>query len=303
MWYITTLLLSLIGTGALASDEPEPTCTCQPTDGYLVTRLWNIVDGDITDQDVIDEFNEGFAPLVTHMDGFQRYTAAKTGNSSTVFFMNAFDTKELAHDAQEAAKEFVNDNDRLNGAITPNQFTEDVIVSYFNAKDCVTTDSAGLFMSTRLYDLPQEVTLDAMVESTSATAVDMKAIDGFVSFASTLQPTNTQGFYFNIYETMEGAVASNNAGTTKADEDPNVVLIEETAGQIAFDYVCAGGKLPDNNEDEKEEKGDDQEDSIPVADPLVGDEPGDTSAAQSHHLGSVLGALMYVWLLLFATEF
>ena len=302
MLYII-LLLSLIGTPVLVSaSEPEPTCTCQPTDGYLVTRLWTIVDANITDQDVIDEFNEGFAPIVTRMDGFQRYTAAKTGNSTTVFFMNAFDTEELAHEAQEAAKSFVNDG-RLNGAITPNQFTEDVIVSYFNTEDCVTTDSAGRFMSTRLYDLPKGMTLDAMIESTSTVAVDMKAIDGFVSFASTLKPTNhTKAFFFNIYETLEGAIASNNAGNTNAEEDPNdnvpndVVLIEETAGQIAFDYICAG-KLPDN--EVEKEKGDAQ-DSIPAADPLVGDESRDTSTAQSHHLGSVLAAFMCV-ALLFAT--
>ena len=57
---------------------------CQPSDGYLVTRLWNIMPG-TTAQEVIDEFNSGFAPVVTKMDGFYRYTAALTGNSTTVF--------------------------------------------------------------------------------------------------------------------------------------------------------------------------------------------------------------------------
>eukprot|EP00984_Skeletonema_dohrnii_P003233 scaffold1073_cov113-Skeletonema_dohrnii-CCMP3373.AAC.6 len=146
-------------------------------------------------------------------------------------------------------------------------------------------------MSTRLYDIPKGMTLDAMIESTSTVAVDMKAIDGFVSFASTLRsPNHTQAFFFNIYETMEGAAASNNAGNTNAEEDPNenvpddVVLIEETAGQIAFDYICAGKLL--ENEDEKE-NGDAQAQgsTILAADPLVGDKPRDTSAAQSHRLG------------------
>ena len=145
-------------------------------------------------------------------------------------------------------------------------------------------------MSTRLYDIPKGMTLDAMIESTSTVSVDMKAIDGFVSFASTLRPPNhTQAFFFNIYDTLEGAVASNNAGNTNAEKDPNdnvpndVVSIEETAGQIAFDYICAG-KLPED----EDEKG--NGDAQGAADPLV----GDTSAAQSHHLGCVLGALMCV---------
>lgn len=264
----TSFLLLLVGAQLLLVSAGR--CTCQPTEGYLVTRLWTIVDANMTDQDVIDEFNDGFAPVVTLMEGFQRYTAAKTGNASTVFFMNAFDTEEHAHEAQEAAKSFVEDG-RLNGAITPNQFTEDVLVSYFNAEDCVTTDSTGLYMSTRLYNLPASMTLDAMAGSTSTVAVDMQAIDGFVSFASTLStPNHIRAFFFNIYKTLEGAVASNNAGTSNVKNDPNnnvpdgVVLVEETAGQIAFDYICAIG-LSDQF--------------------LAGN---DSSAGQNFHFGSVV---------------
>ena len=290
MMYTSSFLLLLI-VGRSAS---EPTCTCQPTDGYLVTRLWTIVDANLTDQDVIDEFNEGFAPIVTHMEGFHRYTAAKTGNSSTVFFMNSFDTEENAQEAQEAAKSFVKDG-RLNGAITPNQFTEDVLVSYFTAEDCVTTDSAGLYMSTRVYDIPQGMTLDAMVGSTSTVAVGMQAIDGFVSFASTLSaPNYTGAFFFNIYKTLEGAVASNNAGNTNAEDDPNdnvpsdVVLIEETAGQISFDYLCA-------DTISEEEEDDTQDSTLVGADPLVGENDNGSAAVQAYyHLGSVVGAVMSV---------
>ena len=38
---------------------------CQPSDGYLVTRLWNIMPG-TTAQEVIDEFNSGFAMGAFH---------------------------------------------------------------------------------------------------------------------------------------------------------------------------------------------------------------------------------------------
>ena len=70
------------------------------------------------------------------MDGFYRYTAAETGNSSTVLFMNIFDTKDSAHVAQEAAKIFAQEGS-LNGVISPNIFTEDEIIAYFNSEECV----------------------------------------------------------------------------------------------------------------------------------------------------------------------
>ena len=113
----------------------------------------------MTNHDVIEEFQDGFSPIITHMHGFQRYTAATTGNALTVFFMNAFATKDEACAAQEAAQLFVTEG-RLNGTITPNQFTEDVIVSYFNAKECVAKNSTAQYLSTRLYNLPQGMTLE-----------------------------------------------------------------------------------------------------------------------------------------------
>ena len=68
------------------------TCECQPlgppgaVDSHLGTYLWTIVSTEWSDQDVIQEFQQGFAPIVTALPGFQRYTAATTGNTTTVFF-------------------------------------------------------------------------------------------------------------------------------------------------------------------------------------------------------------------------
>lgn len=73
----------------MVANSVSTTCgTCQPTDGYLATQNWNIISSNWTDLDVIAEFDTGFGPQITQMEGFRRYTAAKTGNASTVFVMS-----------------------------------------------------------------------------------------------------------------------------------------------------------------------------------------------------------------------
>ena len=230
--------------------EDEFTCDCQPTEGYLVTRLWNIVDSNFTDLDVIEEFNTGFAPLVTHMAGFQRYTAATTGNSSTVFFTNQFDTAEHAKAAQEGAKDFVK-NGILDGVITPNQFTEDQLVFSFDSSDCVTADSTSLFLDTRLYNLFDNVTPESMYHTgQSLYNQTLQHVDGFVSYSGALStPNYEQVFVYNIFETQEGATEANNAGMANAKENtnndvPTNELVVTTSGSIVFDYLCAADNAP-----------------------------------------------------------
>ena len=118
-----------------------------------------------------------------------------------------------------------------------------------------------------------------MVDSTATVAVEMQAIEGFVSFASTLRaPNNTGAFFFNIHNTFEGAVASNMAGNANAEEDPNnnvphdAVLMEETAGQILFDYLCADDAMF------AEEEEDDAHDSA--------------AASQAYHVSYGVGAMV-----------
>ena len=70
--HAVSIAIAIISTNTNASlfINASSTCgDCQPSTGYLVTRLWNIMPG-TTDQEVIDEFNKGFAPVVTKMDGF-----------------------------------------------------------------------------------------------------------------------------------------------------------------------------------------------------------------------------------------
>ena len=64
---ISLLLVQL--TTASASESCGP---CLPTgppyeDTYLVNRLWSIQSSSWSDLDVIEEFDKGFAPIVTNM--------------------------------------------------------------------------------------------------------------------------------------------------------------------------------------------------------------------------------------------
>ena len=243
---LSLLVLSLLAVGPAAANE----CECQPTEGYLVTRLWNIVDSNFTDLDVIEVINTGCVPLLTHMDGFQRYIAATTGNSSTVFFMNQFDTAEHAKAAQECAKDFVK-NSILDGVITPNQFTEDQLVFHFDSSDCVTSDSTNLFLDTRLYNLLNDVTPESMYQTgQNLYNESFSNIDGFVSYSGALStPNYEQVFVYNIFETQESATEGNSAGTSNAANTtnnyvPTNELVVTTSGSIVFDYLCAAGNSP-----------------------------------------------------------
>ena len=107
------------------AESSVATCECLPvppqSPSYLAARLWKIVDQSVTPQDVASDWQTGFAPTVTKMEGFQRYTQALTGNTSTFFAMNLFATKEESLAAQEAAREYLKTSS-LNGKIEPNLF-------------------------------------------------------------------------------------------------------------------------------------------------------------------------------------
>lgn len=272
----------LVATHVVAA---QPTCDCQPLgppndESYIITRLWNIVSDDWTDQGVIDEFNSGFAPLVTSLDGFQRYTAAATGNSSTVFFMNAFDSQEHAHVAQEAAKTFVTEG-RLNGAITPNTFTEDKVLFNYAAEECVTEPEVGDYLATRVFKLsdPASATPESLSAAGASVSESFENLPGFVMWGGSVSvPDYESVFLFNIYDVESSAVTTQSIGLENdaKGNDPNITttipsatVSAVTQGKIAFDYLCAAGNSPGPT-------GEDDETSVPA-----GENGGGTSAADA----------------------
>lgn len=231
------------------------TCNCQPFppkhSSYQVTTLWNIVDpSTMSNQDVINEFNNGFAPLVTNMPGFQRYTSSFTGgnnSTNTVFFLNQFDTQEQAHAAQEAAKEFVANNPMLNnGTITPNIFTEIQVIYGAAADSCVTSSSKGDYLAVRFYNFDDPDSLNTtMVYTISDNFYEttLKDSEGFVAYSNAAEVGVKENAVWDIFTTEEQAIQSN--------EDASKLVLPDwvsragsAAGMIVFDYTCAAGNIP-----------------------------------------------------------
>ena len=248
------------------------TCDCQPlgppeAESHLVTRLWSIVSPERSDQDVIAEFQQGFAPIVTALPGFQRYTAAPTDSTSTtVFFMNAFDTAEQAAAAQEAAQVFVATNEELKGAIEPLHFTQDQAIYGFPAESsaCITEGSVGKFLSTRLYEwiFPETITTDDLVVAGSHFNDEISGLDGYITYVGTLsKPDKRYTFVYNMYDTEAVSILANTMGQnntkTNTVEVPTNTLIVSTQGEIQFDYLCAAGfNFSNSTEDDDNDEDD-----------------------------------------------
>ena len=258
------------------------TCDCQPlgppaAESHLVTRLWSIVSPEEwSDQDVIAEFQQGFAPIVTALPGFQRYTAATTGNPATVFFMNAFETAEQAAAAQEAAQVFVATNKDLQGAIEPLHFTQDQAIYGFPAESCITAGSVGKFLSTRLYEwiFPETITTDDLVVAGSHFNDEIAGLDGYITYVGTLsQPDQRYTFVYNIYDTeavsiLANTMGQNNTKTNTVEVPPNTLLVS-TQGEIQFDYLCAAGFTFSTTSTEDDENDADNTASASAASSLV----------------------------------
>lgn len=254
------LLLSVVGTSSAA----ETTCDCQPlgppNESYLITRLWNIApSSNFTPIDVINEFDNGFAPLVTSMPGFQRYTASYTGNESTVFFMNSFDTAVHARYAQVAAKEFVA-NGTLNGVITPNIFTEDkVLVGFVDTNDdqCITKSSKGQYLNTRVIQHAEDYIPPENQTDYFALMNDIISnVPGYVNLVMSTSSLENEvpiiDFRYDIHETKEDHDVSSDKilpyimnGTFNAVVSLDR-LVAMNGGEIVFDYLCTdeGRYLP-----------------------------------------------------------
>lgn len=236
---------------SIVATQTNPTCDCQPfaptNSSYQVTRLWNIVDPSImTDQDVINEFNKGFAPVVTNMPGFQRYTASSTGDNTTVFFLNQFDTQEEAHKAQEAAKEFVA-NGMLNGKITPNIFTELPVLFGEAADACMTSSSEGYYLAARFYNWIDAANLNTTLVYSIAHEfyeTALKDVEGFVTYYDAAEQGVDTSCAWDIFQTEENAKQSNIAASKLVLPDNWAVRAAAVAGIIAFDYTCAAGNMP-----------------------------------------------------------
>jgi hypothetical protein len=242
---VASLSLTTLLTGQTNATEVQA-CDCKKVgESFLVTRLWNIEDADLTDKDVIDDFDDGFSAEVRNLIGFQEYTSAATGDDRTVFFMNVFTTGATAAIAQDAAVVFVAGSELLkDGAITPKEFTGSDIDFHFSSDECVLKDIAGAYLSTRLWRLTPNSTLsiqDVVTEFEIGYAPIVREAPGFKEYGGCRVPGTAKTFFYNVFVTKEGAVAANAGAAKFVSEGALAGQIERvvfTEGLINFDYTC-----------------------------------------------------------------
>ena len=124
--------------------------------------------------------------------------------------MNIFDTEDHAHDAQEAAKVFVNEGS-LNGKIYPNSFTEDTILAQYTSPECVTSSSVGEYLATRKNQHAALTLYDGGMASLTDANNFFETIPGYRLFLASVANDNSSSFFLNIYETAAAAQQANDA--------------------------------------------------------------------------------------------
>lgn len=236
----TGLLVLLVGMLQPLLPAAKDLCEeCVPTDKgvYMVTRLWTIDSPDLTDMDVIGEFQSGFAPVVTALPGFLEYGSAQTGNESTVFFWNMFDSEENAAAAQAAAVDFVKGSDLLkDDAIVPYYFTEMEVANYISNTDCPNESNKGKYLSTRLF-AGDPLTVEYIHDRVTITNQEQgfSNMTGFESYLGAVSSDGTQRLFANVFDTEEQGEDANAQGKASAQNS----VAAETFGSIVFDYICA----------------------------------------------------------------
>ena len=245
---------SIVASGSRKMAESSTaTCECQPvppqSPSYLAARLWNIVDQSVTPQDVASDWQTGFAPIITKMEGFQRYTQAFTGNTSTFYAMNQFATKEESLAAQEAAREYLKTSS-LNGKMEPNLFLTIPVLFVGSVDACITAPSTGQYLGARFFNLTDPTSTNT-TEFYSLTEhfynSSVKDKEGFVEYQVAANPPDqSEYFALDIFQTEEEAVAENEVGVN-ADVNcgdfcpPERTTLTYFAGEIVYDYLCAAG--------------------------------------------------------------
>jgi len=195
------------------------------------------------------------ALTLAKMPGFQRYTAAATGDSGLVLYMNQFASEEEAQAAQDAAaldsaNHIHNDND---GKLE--LFISTVTEGYaaFPQDGCFTESQVGKFLTTHLYKYQDPASVDIAEEFTRDQDRYNKLYSqtpGFImSYDSTNVPAGDNKSVWRIMESEAGEAAYQ---ALKAESNyhyngtrPAHDVIISTTGIIGLDILCSGQHLTD----------------------------------------------------------
>ena len=198
----------------------------------------------------MEEAAKTTAPQLAKMPGFQRYTAAATGDSQLVLFMNQFDSEEEAKAAQETA--ISNSPNGNTGKLE--LFVSLVTEGYasFPEGKCFTESQVGKWLTSTLYKYEDPASVDMTDMFTS----DQEWYNVLL--------TNTPGFIMNYLSTNFSDKSAWQIMESEADEAAYQELVAEanyqwtgppgkmvfsTAGTIGIDVLCSEHHAADDATD------------------------------------------------------
>ena len=222
---------------------------CDVCDKRLITRLWVLSpSATFTTQNVSDEFETGFGPEVSSLDGFYLYQGSIV-NETNNYFQNVFEGKENAAEAQIAAVAFV-ETSNLTGQIEPVRFQQGSLQFFYTPDDsCFEQNEDSFYITTWLFILKDDATFNTQQVSNEFKkfAKDLSDFAGFRTYASMIPDATANlqlhNYVYNIYETQEQAAAANTKFSADIDNSAvgsQVAFVETFEAFITFDIGPSG---------------------------------------------------------------
>ena len=238
---------------AIKVGKTQATCgACLPmppvSKSFQTLRIYNITDPNWTAEQAMEEAANTIALTLAKMPGFQRYTAAATGDSRNVLYMNQFDTKEEAQAAQDAT------SDPSNSAHVHNAnegklelFVSAVTEGYasFPQGSCFTESQVGKTLTSGLYTYQDPASVDIAEEFTLEQDWYNELYSQTPGFVMTYVSTNAPaGSDKSVWKIMESEADEAAYQALKAEANyqwtgPPSDLVISTVGTIGLDVLCS----------------------------------------------------------------
>jgi len=233
---------------------------------FLSSRLWSLqTEATFTIDDVSQTFEDGLAPTLTQLNGFNEYVGSPlTGsgnntdlgipNSNLIVFYNIFDTEVEGANANSLAQSFRN-NGVLNYQINPisNYFGVGTIDFFIRSIDTCQVRLDSLFLSTRLWDIVEGSGLtpsDVTQMFLAGFAPQLESQPGFVQYAGVAR-TDGKALFYSVFETEDLANAANALAVAFHQNNPvlSTGIVREifTVSEVDFDFVCTSPQDSSNS--------------------------------------------------------
>lgn len=239
-----------------------PTIPCEDllSGSYLSSRLWTNAPGNcsLSPNDVIEEFERGFAPIIIEAPGFIQYLGAEQLSDADRFarsnFYNVFGTKREAELANEGAKAFVADSNLTGQIVNPSQYPSDGqftgLIDFWSSTECAatTTGNTGRYLATRLWKSTEVSGQRIINEFRNGFRDEIRHAPGFRMYMGAVVDENT-AYFMNVFDTEKEAADANLLAALFIQDSKladRISLLRATTDLIKFDFFdpaqASGGK-------------------------------------------------------------